>query len=234
MSETVMHTEVIDRLARDLRPVGRLLPPWKRAVLWLGVALWFGLLLSLFTDFSALRLRLMGAPDMWLSEIGAALTAILAGWAALQTGIPGRSARTAFLPLPAAALWIGAATTGCVRLWPIPGTAPEPAMHPMICVEFLVLVSLPLSVLLGWLLLRACPLRPGLTAALAGLASAAAAATLLTLIHPFDATAEDLSIHLLATICIVGTVRLWGGRALRRRQEPAVIASVSGTRLPLE
>ncbi len=220
MSDAV-HDALIGRLARDLRPVARLAPPWRRSLLWLAAALWVGLLLSLFTNFAALRARLLGAPDMWLSEAGAVLTAVTAVWAALQTGIPGRSTRWALLPLPPALLWVGASAAGCLRPWPIAGTAPEPPMHPMICLEFLLVVCLPLAVLLGWLLVRSCPLRPGLTACLAGLASAAAGAALLALIHPFDATAEDLAMHFLAIVCVIAGTRLWGGRALDRRA-PAI------------
>jgi hypothetical protein len=78
----------------------------------------------------------------------------------------------------------------------------------MACLKFILLISLPLASLLTWLLLRACPLRPGLTAMLGGLASAAAAAALLTLAHPFDATAGDLSMHLVAVLLVVGLCRL--------------------------
>jgi hypothetical protein len=194
---------LISRLAAEARPVRPLRRPWVRAALWLGAALWVGLLLSYFTDFAALRARLMGAPDMWLSEAGAAATAILAALAAFETSVPGRSRLWAVLPLPAAALWVGASGLGCLRYAGIAGTEPEPAMHGMVCLSFLLLVSLPLAGLLVVLLQRACPLRPGLTGLLGGLASAGAASVLLSMIHPFDATAEDLAMHLVAVVAIV-------------------------------
>lgn len=217
MSETLSSQDLlIARLARDLRPVVRLRAPWQRAALWLAAAAWIGLLLSLFTDFPALRLRLMAAPDMWISQAGAMMTAALAGWAALQTGIPGRSWRWALLPLPAVIAWVGASAAGCLRLAPIAGVRAEPPMHPMACLEFLLLVSAPLGGLMTWLLMRAYPLRPGLTALLAGLASAGAASALLTLIHPFDATVEDLAMHLLAVLVVVSVARVLGASVLRR------------------
>jgi hypothetical protein len=80
-------------------------------------------------------------------------------------------------------------------------------MHPVVCLEFLILVSLPLLLLLTWQLRRAFPLRPGLTACLAGLASAGAGITLLALIHPFDATAEDLGLHLAGVVLIIALSR---------------------------
>jgi hypothetical protein len=215
MSETASQELLIARLARDLRPVDRLASPWKRAAMWLAAAIWVGFLLSLFADFKALEIRLMAAPDMWISQAGAMLTAVLAGWAALQTSIPGRSLRWALLPLPAVLAWVGASTAGCLRLTPIAATVAEPPMHPMVCLAFLLLVSLPLALLLTWQLRRACPLRPGLTTLLAGLASAGAAASLITLVHPFDATLDDLAVHLVAVLAVVGLSRAFGPRFLR-------------------
>ena len=206
---------LIGRLAGELRPVRRLGSPWRRAGGWLLAAVWVGALLSLFADWRGLAVRLMAAPDMWLSLAGAVLTAVLAGVAALQIAVPGRPTAWALLPLPAVAVWVGASAAGCFRLGPIEGVVPEGAMHPMVCLEFLLLVALPLAMLLTWLLTRAFPVRPGLTAALGGLASAGAAAALLALIHPFDATWEDLAMHGVAVLIVVVMARLLGGRALR-------------------
>jgi hypothetical protein len=217
MSDTAAQELLIARLSRELRPVRRLGAPWKRAAAWLLAVLWIAVLLSLFTDFAALRARLMAAPDMWISQLGAMLTAVLGGWAALQTGVPGRSPWWAVLPVPALLIWVGASTAGCLRLTPIGATIAEPPMHPIMCLEFLCLVSLPLAMLLTWQLRHACPLRPGLTALLAGLASAGAAAALIALIHPFDATADDLAVHLAAVVGVVVLSRVVGARFLVKR-----------------
>jgi hypothetical protein len=56
--------------------------------------------------------------------------------------------------------------------------------------------------------MRACPLRPGLTASLGGVASAAASVALLAMIHPFDATADDLVMHGAGVLAIVVATRL--------------------------
>ena len=215
MSEA--HAALIGRLTRDLRPVTRLPALWRGFALWLAAVVWIGLLLSPFADFHGLELRLFAAPDMWISLTGAGLTALFASWAALQTSIPGRPASWALLPLPAVVVWVGASAAGCLRLSPIAGVEWEPRMHPMMCLRFIFLVSFPLSALFGWLLLRGYPLRPRLTAALGGLASAAAAAVLLAMVHPFDATIDDLSVHFFAVLCVVGLAQLWGRRALDPR-----------------
>ncbi len=214
MSET--HEELIGRLAGALQPVRRLPSPSIRTGFWLCAVLLVGAALSHFADFGALAARLGSVPDMWLSQTGAAFTAILAAWAAFQTSVPGRSARAAWVVVPPVLLWVGASTAGCLRLAPIAGTVPEPPMHAMECMKFLFLVSVPLASLLTWRLMRACPLRPGLTSVLAGLASAGAAACLLTLIHPFDATADDLLVHLVAVLAVIGLCRAGGARLLDR------------------
>jgi len=207
MSDSPLHEGLIGRLAGELKPVRRLPAPWKRAALWLAAVLLLAAPLAWTADLHGLATRLLSVPDMWLSQAGAALTAILGAWAAFQTSIPGRSARWAWLPVLPALVWVGASTAGCLRLSPIPGTVPEPPMHAMECMKFLLLISVPLVSFLTWRLMRACPLRPGLTALLAGLASAGAASCLLALIHPFDATAEDLLVHLVAVLLVVGITR---------------------------
>lgn len=216
MPDTRATDMLIAQLSAELRPVRRLAPAWQRAVVWVAAVVWIGALLSFFTDWGALRVRLMATPDMWLSQLGAVATALCAGMAALQMSVPGRSARWALLPLPPLALWVAACTEGCMRLAPVAASVPEPRMHPLACLQVIVLISLPLTLLLTWQLMRAYPLRPGLTAALGGLASAGAAASLLTLIHPFDATVDDLAVHGVAILAVIGAARWFGGRALRR------------------
>jgi hypothetical protein len=154
--------------------------------------------------------RMLSTPDMCLSFAGGALTAVLAAVAAFMTSVPGRPAAWALLPLPAIGLWVGASLAGMMRAAPAAETAPETMMHPMLCIYFIVVIAIPLAVLLMLQLMRACPLRPGLTAALGGLASAGAAATLLAFVHPFDATFEDLGAHLMAICLVVGATKTLG------------------------
>ncbi len=87
---------------------------------------------------------------------------------------------------------------------------------------------MPLSALIVVMLRRACPLRPNLTAALGGLAVSAAAAALLMPVHPHDATATDLLMHVAAVAIVIAVNGLAGGRLLapsaraeRSSSEPA-------------
>ena len=210
MSEAADHEGLIRALTADLRPVRRLLPPWLRALGWLAVVAALGAALASIADLSALRQRLEAVPDMWLAVLGSTLTALLAALAAFQVSLPDRRPAWALLPVPALLLWIGASGLGCLRSWTVPGTHETDGR---VCLVFIIGVSLPLSALLLAMLRRACPLRPGLTAVLGGLAAAAAAATLLNLFHPYDAAATDLALHALAVGIVVLANRAVGARA---------------------
>jgi hypothetical protein len=216
MPDGTGYSALIGELSAGLQPVRPLASPWRRAALWCGAVAWVAAIFALFCDAGALFHRLAAAPDMWLSFAGALLTAAAAAWAAFSTSIPGRSSYWAMLPLPPLAAWLAASTAGCLRMRSIGWTQPEPHMHGMDCLYFIVMVAVPLAALLMWQIMRACPLRPALTASLAGLASAGAAAAVLTLIHPFDATYEDLLAHLAAVLLVVGSVRLAGARVIRK------------------
>ncbi|MGH1590918.1 NrsF family protein [Methylobacterium phyllosphaerae] len=209
------HERLVEELAGGLEPVRPLRAPEARAALWLGAALLLGLVLAAWSGTGGFMLR-MHVPDLALAAIGAALTAVAAAFAAFATSVPGRSGRWALLPLPPLALWIGASGQGCLREWIAPG-ADIPGAHTVTgCFSFLICVSVPLSVLIVVMLRRACPLRPNLTAALGGLAVAAAAAALLVPVHPHDATATDLLFHAAAVALVIAVNGLAGGRLLDR------------------
>ncbi len=217
MSDATRHDRLIGDLAGSLRPVRRLPPPWKRAAGWLVLVIAVGAGLVALAGFDVARHRLASAPDAWLAVLGSTLTAPLAAFAAFQSSVPGRSPRWALLPVPAALLWMAASGFGCLRSWIVPPSEAALAVEPRDCLVFIVCVSLPLAIALVLMLRRACPLRPGLTATLGGLASAAAAATLLNLFHPFDAAATDLAVHALAIALVVLATRALGARALGGR-----------------
>jgi hypothetical protein len=209
------HERIIRSLAADLRPVQRLQPPGLRALIWLGAVIAAGFALAAIADRPAAAARLAAAPDMWLAAVGSALTMVLAAIAAFQLSLPDRNPLWALVPLPAALLWIGASEAGCLRTWLLPSTHAAGLNDSKNCIVFILAVSVPLSVLLLGMLRRAYPLWPGLAAAVAGLASAAAAATLLNLFHPYDASATDLVVHVAAVGLVIVANRSYGGRMLQ-------------------
>ena len=208
------HDRLIRDLAVDLTPVRRLRAPAERALIWLAVVAALALPLVWLADLPALRDRLNAAPDMWLAVAGSTLTAVLAAIAAFQLSLPDAPRGWALLPLPAALLWVGASGFGCLRAWIVPETHVAVLSEARDCLIFILALSVPLSVLLFAMLRRACSLQPGLTAVVAGLASAAAAATLLNFFHPFDAALTDLAVHVVAVGLVIAANRALGGRLL--------------------
>jgi hypothetical protein len=214
MSDVTPHERLIESLAGELAPVRRV-SPTRLALLWLFIVVLFGGYLAHLSDRHAMMVRLSTAPDMWLSALSSALTGILAAVAAFMTSVPGRSPRWSLLPLPALALWIWESGMGCARTWHLPGIRDASFGDSDHCFMFIVLMSLPLSLLLVVLLRWTFPLRPNLTLALGGLASAGVAAALLNFFHPYDASVTDLLFHAVAVALVVGANRLFGERLFR-------------------
>jgi hypothetical protein len=203
---------LIRGLAADLKPVRRLPPPLLRAFGWLAVVAALAAGLASFADLNAVWHRIASAPDLWLAVIGSTLTAILAAIAAFELSVPDAPRGWAALPLPAVLLWVAANGFGCLRVWIAPQTHVAELGEARDCLIFIVALSVPLSALLLLMLRRAFPLYPGMTAAIGGLAVAAAAATLLNFFHPYDAAATDLAVHAGAMAIIVAANRALGGR----------------------
>ena len=215
MTTVPRHQELIEALGTGLTPVRRLLPPWLRALAWLVVVAVIAAALLAHFGAAPMLHRYAVVPERGVASIGAILTMAGAAWAACALAVPGRSRAWAYLALPGVLLWLGASGFGCLRDWFAPAaditSATIPPAH---CLVFIILASIPLSALMIWLLRRACPLRPVLTAVLVGLASAAASATLLAIFHPYDAAATDLLVHGLAVCIVVAANAALGNRLL--------------------
>lgn len=194
MSEPLPHDRLIADLSRDLRPVRRVRPT-RLVLLWLVVVALFADFFAIRADLHVMMAHLMLQPYMWLAALSSALTALLAVIAAFMTGMPGRSPRWALLPLPAVIWWIVEGGMGFAHIWRLPAFQDASMRGAEDSFGFILLVSVPLSVLLTLLLRRTFPLRPGLTAGLAGLAAGATAATLLNFFHPYDGSLADLVAH---------------------------------------
>ena len=210
------HSSLIETLAGSLPPVEHLWSPTKRTIAWIALVIGLGFAIAAFADLSALALRFTHANSLLVAAFGAAGTASLAAVATFQLSRPQASRLWVLLPTPALMLWIGASGLGCLQTAFAPDTA---AIHPISaaesehCLAFIVGLSVPLSVALFLMLKRAVPAWPGLLTTMAGLTTAATAATLLTLIHPYDATLTDLAVHVFGIGLVVGATRLFGMRA---------------------
>jgi len=167
-------------------------------------------------DLPAIERRLVAFPDMWLAVFGSIITAVSAALACFQLSLTGSKSDWTLLSITQLLVWIWGERMGCLRdavilecgrrRWVI---AAED------CVPLHSWVSLPLSLTLWLMLRRAYPLRAGLVSALGGLAAAASSASLLWIVHPFDATAADLLMHALSVVIVVLAARALGARTFR-------------------
>jgi hypothetical protein len=221
---------LISALAANLRPVRPLPAPALRTLLWLILVAAVAAALATFTDTAAMWHRMTASPDMWLASLGSIATMATAAFAAFEISLPDRSRAWALLPLPAAALWVGASGLGCMRAYVVPGTHVAAIGESRDCLLFIIGLSVPLAAVLIVMLRRAYSLTPPLTAAVAGLAAAAAAATLLNFFHPFDAAAIDLAVHAAAVAIVVAAAWAIGSRTLQNSLEnsPAGNKSLAG------
>jgi hypothetical protein len=210
------HDRLIGTLTADLRPVRHLPAPALRALSWLVLVAIFAGVLAPFANRAAMWQRLSESPDMWLAALGSLATMVAAALAAFELAVPDRSRAWALLPLPALALWVGASGLGCLRSTIVPGTHVAALGEAHHCLVFIVALSVPLVAAMVLMLRRAYPLAPALTAAMAGLAAAAASATLLNFFHPFDAAVTDLTVHAVAVALVVVAARALGARAVQK------------------
>ena len=213
MPETRTLDDIVASLSADLRPVRRLPAPSLRAALWVGVVAAMAASLAVCCDIGAMIDHLQAAPDMWLAVLGSTSTAVLGAVAAFQLSVPGRGAWWGFLPLPTLLLWLGASGMGCLRTWIVPGAEDSALVETRHCLTSILLLSAPLMALMVVMLRRACPLRPNLTALVSGVAIAAASATLLNFFHPYDASAADLAVHLVAVLLVIALNQVLSRRA---------------------
>jgi hypothetical protein len=209
---------LIRRLGADLRPVRRLQPPALRAALWICVVLALDAVLSALGRYEPL-LPATGAPRalLWSVFLAATSTSALAALAAFQLGDPTASPAWRVLPLPALVAWIclavfgGSAPHGSDELW---GTSWIQCAQ---CLGFIVGVFVPLAALAVRMMRRSFPIEPVSAMALAGLASASGATSVLAFVHPHAGTPLDLCVHGGAVALLVLSSALFGRRLLSER-----------------
>ena len=112
---------LIAALAKDLRPVRRLWAPPVRMLVWLLAVLVMAGGAAWLADMDAVRARMAEAPDLRYSLLGSVLTAGVAGLAALELSVPGRSGWWVAAPVLPGVLWFGASGWGCLEAWRWPG-----------------------------------------------------------------------------------------------------------------
>jgi hypothetical protein len=237
MTKFASNDRLIRELAANLTPVSHLASPLLRIIVWLMPVLGIAAGLAMVQDIQPLLQRFAGSFDLCASAAGSLLTAVLAAVAALRLSLPDRKRGWALLPLPAALLWIGASAINCLRPWSVVSAGPVALGGTDNCLLFILAVSLPLSISFVLILRSGYSLRPHLTSFACGLASSAAAATLLNFIHAHDSTTSDLAVHAFAVCAVILANRIFGIRFLttstftsKRNKDLGQFESTSGTR----
>ncbi len=180
--------DLIDSMVATAEPVKRLRPPVTRAASWLLFAVAVIGVLTLLhgprPDFAE-RIR---QPLFCLGVAAAALTGVLATLAAFLASLPDRSRLWLALPLPAAVLWVSSVSYGCVAHWVTADASNIPGGDALDCFGTLLMSSLPLSLVMFWMLRHMARIGPRGPILAASLAVAALTATALALLHRFDAS----------------------------------------------
>ena len=200
-----MNTDaLITQLAAAAGPVRRLAPPWRRAALWLAIAMPFvAVVVVLASPRADLAARISDARFL-VEEIAAFATAVAAAIAGFALLVPGGDRRLALVPIAPLAIWLASLGQGCVATLLHPGQGARLTSDWM-CLPAIVMVGAVPALAMVLMLRRGAPLAPRLSATLGALASAALANVGLRLFHTEDASLTVLvwqfgSVALLSTI----------------------------------
>jgi len=184
--------ELIDRLVADAEPVSRLWRPGWRAVGWMALVVTVVLVLVPWYGLRPDLAERLADPFFVAGQGGAILTGALAALAACMLSLPDRGSVWLLLPWPAAAIWIGGVSVGCLTDWvrfEPEGFAWGEAAS---CFVSLLLVAVPLSIAMFWGVRHAARLRPRPVVLTGALSVAALSAAAMALLHPFEASAMIL------------------------------------------
>lgn len=157
------------------------------------------------------------SPYLWTATLASAMTAVLGALAAFEIGQPGHSRWWPLLPMPALALWFAATGFGCIGTLFAPNSWGVVAPEAMECLLFILGTAVPLSVGLLTLIRWAEPRHPTLVGAIGGLAVAATAVSLLTLVHPHNSALLDILAHGAGVAVVVVANVALAGRWTRNR-----------------
>jgi hypothetical protein len=178
-------------------------PPALRALLWMDAVLFIGVVCALAGKAPALH-DIQGV-WAWLALAGSTLTAALGVLAAFHLSTPRANQIWTMLPVPAIVLWISATLLGHVTMPPWVETWGRSAAEAGDCLVFLLATGMTLLLIIVFMLRRVAAVAPPRVFAMGAMASAGAAATLLTLVHPHAGSALDLCAHAAAILLLLGT-----------------------------
>lgn len=176
--------KLIDQLASWAGPVKRLASPLSRTVLWLALAVTTIVIIVASHGVRPGLIQAISDPRAATEWAASVLTGVFAAYAAFQISVPGRSSSWTWLPLPAALVWVASMSLGCLREVKEVGIGAFAfQIGGMECARAIALTSLPLGLVLLFMVRHAGVVRPGPTAMLAALSAAALSAAGVSIIH---------------------------------------------------
>ncbi len=177
-------TRMIEQLSTRATPVRRMSSPLRRTLAWLAAALLVTAVIVSTHAGGAGLARVLASPDATREWLASLLTGVLASYAVFQVSVPGRDPRWAWLPLPAALLWLASIGIGCMNEVARDGLAALAfRAGPMECLRAISMTSIPLGLVLLLMVRHAGVVRPRPTALLAMLSAAALSSSAVSLIH---------------------------------------------------
>lgn len=207
--------ELIEQLARGAVPVARVRPTLRASVWLCIVAASFIVMLIVMNRRDAIDAL---AGDGWrlAQQLAAMAVGVCAGFAAVNSVIPGRSRRIDVAVYVAAAAWIVISFSASLRDLQRFGTFGLRDQNDWPCVALMLVLSAAWStVLIGMLRQGGAPLTPRVTALFAGLGAAALASVAGCFAHPHPYSIIVLVWHG-ATVALIAALFAWRGPRLLR------------------
>lgn len=206
---------IIERLAREAKPVKPLAPPLVRAGAFLAVVIAVMGAFVAFGGHAADTLSHLWDMPFAAELAGAAIAGVCAIIAAVMLSIPGRSEAWIYLPLPGVALWLVGGAVGCYQEVAA-GFEGRSLLASSDCFLFIVTSGVPVAGAAYFLLRRAVPIHLLPVTALAGLGAALLAAALLQFMHAHGTNPIDFATHVVAVAAVVVFMLVLGRFGLKR------------------
>ena len=194
---------MIERLAREARPVRPLPSPFARAAMLLGGVGSAMAAFAVFGGHASETFALLGDARFAAELAGSLIAGVSAVIAAVMLSVPGRSPRWLWLPVPGLALWVLGGGLGCYREVVELGYVPTSLFASRECLFFIVGAGLPTAVAIHLFLRRTLSVEVVQVLSLGAMGAALLAATLLQFVHVHGTNPVDFATHVLAVVLLM-------------------------------
>jgi hypothetical protein len=213
--------DLIDKLAVGAQAVARLPSPWRRAALWLALALPYVALVVIAMPPEVDVGAALADRRFQIEQVAAFATALAAAFAAFASVVPGYDRRILLLPLAPLAIWLATLGEGCVQDWLKSGADGLVIRPDWDCLLPAVLIGIVPAIAMLVMLRRGAPLVPRTTLLLAALAVGALGNFGMRLFHLGDASIMVLVWHVGAILVLAAAGGLVGRRVMSWRHATA-------------